>query len=129
MPFTSCFIGYDGNFYLCCSDWKKEAAVGNVFDSSPFSVMEPKLVHVMSGEPVCKTCNLDPINRMTDTLRDINAGNMDPGDKQKLLEFLDVSSGGLVEGLNKLHPGISARAQATVDAQQKKRKLIPLTSD
>ena len=53
---------------------------------------------------------------------------MDPGDKQKLLEFLDVSSGGLVEGLNKLHPGISARAQATVDAQQKKRKLIPLTS-
>jgi MoaA/NifB/PqqE/SkfB family radical SAM enzyme len=128
VPFTSCFIGYDGNFYLCCSDWKKEAAVGNVFDSSPFSVMEPKLVHVMSGEPVCKTCNLDPINRMTDTLRDINAGDMDPGDKQKLLEFLDVSSGGLVEGLNKLHPGISARAQATVDAQQKKRKLIPLTS-
>jgi MoaA/NifB/PqqE/SkfB family radical SAM enzyme len=128
VPFTSCFIGYDGNFYLCCSDWTKEAPVGNVFDSSPFSVMEPKLVHVMSGEPVCKTCNLDPVNRMTDLLRDINAGGADPADKEKLVEFLATSSAGAVGGLNKLHPGISDRARATIEDQQKKKKLIPLTT-
>jgi MoaA/NifB/PqqE/SkfB family radical SAM enzyme len=128
VPFTSCFIGYDGNFYLCCSDWKKEAPVGNVFDASPFSVMEPKLVHVMSGEPVCKTCNLDPINRMTDMLRDINNGDAGDGDKAQLVEFLATSSNGIVDGLNKLHPGISARAQAAVDEQQAKRKRIPVSS-
>jgi MoaA/NifB/PqqE/SkfB family radical SAM enzyme len=128
VPFSSCFVGYDGNFYLCCSDWKKEAAVGNVFDASPFSVMEPKLAHVLSGEPVCKTCNLDPVNRMTDILRDINAGDAKPEAKQELIDFLKISSGGLVEGLNKLHPGISARAQAQADEQLKKRKLIPVTS-
>lgn len=127
VPFTSCFIGYDGNFYLCCSDWKKEAPVGNVFDSSPYSVMEPKLMHVMSGEPVCKTCNLDPVNRMTDMLRDLNAGTADPADKEKLVEFLATSSNGIVEGLNKLHPGISARARAAIDEQESAKKLIPVT--
>jgi MoaA/NifB/PqqE/SkfB family radical SAM enzyme len=128
VPFTSCFIGYDGNFYLCCSDWKKEAPVGNVFDSSPYSVMEPKLVHVMSGEPVCKTCNLDPVNRMTDMLRDVGAGDADEADKEKLVDFLTTSSSGIVGGLNKLHAGISARAQATIDEQQKQKKLIPVTA-
>ena len=128
VPFSSCFIGYDGKFYLCCSDWTKEAAVGNVFDDSPFSVMEPKLVHVLTGEPVCKTCNLDPVNRMTDMLRDIDSGDATEHGKEQLVEFLATTSSGLVEGLNKLHPGISARAQATADAQQKKRKLIPLTT-
>jgi MoaA/NifB/PqqE/SkfB family radical SAM enzyme len=128
VPFTSCFIGYDGNFYLCCSDWTKEAPVGNVYDSSPFSVMEPKLVHVMSGEPVCKTCNLDPVNRVTDLLRDINAGGADPADTEQLVEFLATSSRNTVEGLNKLHHGISARAQATIDEQRSKKRLIPLTA-
>jgi MoaA/NifB/PqqE/SkfB family radical SAM enzyme len=129
VPFSSCFIGYDGNFYLCCSDWKKEAPVGNVFDSSPYDVMEPKLVHVMSGEPVCKTCNLDPINRMTDMLRGLNAGEGSPEDRDKLVEFLAKSSNDIVEGLEKLLPGISQRAQATVDEQQRKRKLIPITTN
>lgn len=128
VPFNSCFIGYDGNFYLCCSDWTKEAAVGNVFDASPFSVMEPKLVHVLTGEPVCKTCNLDPVNRMTDMLRDVESGDATPEQRDELVRWLSTGSSGLVEGLNKLHPGISARAQATADAQTKKRKLIPLTS-
>ena len=90
--------------------------------------MEPKLVHVLTGEPVCKTCNLDPVNRMTDMLRDIDSGDATEQGKEQLVEFLATTSSGLVEGLNKLHPGISARAQATADAQQKKRKLIPLTT-
>ena len=128
VPFTSCFIGYDGNYYLCCSDWKKEAPVGSVIDSSPWDVMEPKLVHVLSGEPVCKTCNLDLINRMTDMLRDVNAGLASTEDRDQLVEALATSSNDIVEGLNKLHPGISARAAATVREQQKSKKLIPITS-
>jgi hypothetical protein len=63
---------------------------------------------------------------MTDMLRSINAGEADPSDKDALIEFLAVSSMGVVEGLNKLQPGISARAQATIDEQNKKKKLIPL---
>jgi hypothetical protein len=89
--------------------------------------MEPKLVHVMSGEPVCKTCNLDPVNRMTDMLRDVDAGAHSPEDKEQLVDFLTTSSSGIVEGLNKLHPGISARAQATIDEQESEKKLIPVT--
>ena len=39
-PFVFLFIGYDGQYYLCCSDWKKEVADGErlrrvVHDVSP----------------------------------------------------------------------------------------------
>ena len=27
-PFVLLFIGYDGQYYLCCSDWKKETPMG-----------------------------------------------------------------------------------------------------
>ena len=76
-PFGYLFIGYDGQYYLCCSDWKKETPMGSVFDESFLSVTEKKLRHVVSREPVCKTCNLDPINRLTEELRAIDEGDGD----------------------------------------------------
>ena len=42
-PFGYLFIGYDGQYYLCCSDWKKETPMGSVFDESFLSVTEKKL--------------------------------------------------------------------------------------
>ena len=34
VPYLSVFIGYDGLYYLCCSDWKKEAPMASVFEAS-----------------------------------------------------------------------------------------------
>ena len=42
-PFGYLFIGYDGQYYLCCSDWKKETPMGSVFDESFQSVTAKKL--------------------------------------------------------------------------------------
>lgn len=75
-PFVFLFIGYDGQYYLCCSDWTKEAPLDSVFDRSIVDVNQAKLDHVISREPVCLTCNLDPVNRLTDALRAQRAGDI-----------------------------------------------------
>jgi radical SAM protein with 4Fe4S-binding SPASM domain len=67
-PFAYLFIGYDGQYYLCCSDWTKEVPMGSVFDRSFMDVAQQKLDHIESREPVCKTCNHDPLNRVTEKL-------------------------------------------------------------
>ena len=68
-PFAYLFIGFDGQYYLCCSDWKKEVPLGSVADTSFSDVMVAKLAHARSRQPVCKTCNLDPLNKLTEALR------------------------------------------------------------
>ena len=68
-PFAYLFIGYDGQYYLCCSDWKKEVPLGSVADTSFADVMVAKLEHARTRQPVCKTCNLDPLNKLTEALR------------------------------------------------------------
>jgi MoaA/NifB/PqqE/SkfB family radical SAM enzyme len=76
-PFIYLFIGYDGQYYLCCSDWKKETPMGSVFDESFRSVMDKKMQYVVTREPVCKTCNLDPLNMVTEELRAVGDGQSD----------------------------------------------------
>jgi MoaA/NifB/PqqE/SkfB family radical SAM enzyme len=87
-PFLLPFIGYDGHYYLCCSDWKKEVSMGTVFDESIGSVMSQKMEHVTTREPICKSCNHDPLNEMTEALRAIEDGESDESRKDEVLERL-----------------------------------------
>jgi len=68
-PFVFPFVGYDGYYYLCCSDWKKEAATGHVFEHSFADAIAAKLDHVSTRRAPCETCNIDPLNRLTSELR------------------------------------------------------------
>ncbi len=68
-PFSSLFVGYDGQYYLCCSDWKKEVPLGSVADVSFADVVLAKLAHSRDRGLVCKTCNLDPLNRLVEVMR------------------------------------------------------------
>ena len=45
------FVGYDGQYYLCCSDWEKQAPLGSVFDKSFVDVAQAKLDLVVSRDP------------------------------------------------------------------------------
>ena len=121
VPFILLFIGYDGQYYLCCSDWKKEVALGSVFDTSFAAVTQAKLQAVTTGEPICKNCNHDPINRLTDALRtNTETGNHD----QKAIDQLINSI---------VHNDTTGRAVAatlqTLEPHQHTppRRLIPLT--
>jgi len=85
VPFLSTFIGYDGNIYLCCSDWKKEAPIASVFDDD-VPISATKVTMLASREPVCKTCNLDPLNHLTDELRARAEGADDAADIEALAD-------------------------------------------
>lgn len=63
-PLLFPFIGYDGNYYLCCSDWTKAAPMGTVATDSLVDITRAKLDHVRSRAHPCDTCNLDPQNRV-----------------------------------------------------------------
>lgn len=101
-PWGFLFIGYDGNYYLCCSDWRKQASLGSVFDHSFLQVTRQKLAMVVSREPVCKTCNHDPINMLTDELRAMNDGEVSPEAVDELRESLRAGSREINEKLGEL---------------------------
>jgi MoaA/NifB/PqqE/SkfB family radical SAM enzyme len=123
VPFTLLFIGYDGNYYLCCSDWKKEVPLGSVFDATVAAVTEAKLAHVSTGEPICKNCNHDPINQLTDILRTASeTGERYPKVIARQIDGLvegDVAARGIADEL------VSNEVQFHVAPP---RRLIPVTA-
>ncbi len=122
VPFLLLFIGYDGQYYLCCSDWKKEVPLGSVFDTSFVAVTGAKLRHVSTGEPICKSCNHDPINRLTDVLRaGAENGNRDQRAIDRLLGELvenDATGRMVAATLQDLEPQYDSARPA---------RLIPVT--
>ena len=107
VPFTSVFIGYDGLYYLCCSDWRKQAPVGSVFDTDIAEAARRKFQHVSTGEPVCKTCNLDPLNRLTDELRGVARGEVTMEDAEAMAaEMLRVNQA-IHDGLARLDDDVA----------------------
>lgn len=101
-PWGFLFIGYDGNYYLCCSDWRKQASLGSVFDASFLQVTRQKLKMVVSREPVCKTCNHDPVNMLTEELRALNAGEVSAEEVDQLRQSLRKGSEEINEKLGDL---------------------------
>lgn len=119
VPFIFLFVGYDGQYYLCCSDWKKEAPLGSVFDLSFLDVTSDKLARVVSREPVCKTCNFDPLNRLTEALRAEAAG--EDVDSSAIAAELLAADGKVRDLVDRLGGRLPAGA---LDG----RKLIPIAS-
>jgi hypothetical protein len=65
-----------------------------VFDRSLLDVTGAKLGHVTTRDPVCKSCNHDPLNRVTDELRLISRGEGSTEDLDRVV--LDVREGDAV---------------------------------
>ncbi len=124
VPYLSLFIGYDGLYYLCCSDWKKEAPLASVFEASILAISEQKLLHVTSREPVCRSCNHDPLNAVTDKIRAVNAGETSPADLDEMIATFSSQSAAsfaAVESAIKLVPQVRP---SHLEARGK--RLIPI---
>ena len=121
-PFLYLFVGYDGQYYLCCSDWEKQAPLGSIFDNSFVDVVGRKVEHLRSREPVCRTCNLDPLNKLTDEIRAEAAGQVAPGSADALVQSIALET-----SLARL--AASALGQHVPDADLRKaRRYIPVAS-
>jgi MoaA/NifB/PqqE/SkfB family radical SAM enzyme len=64
VPFLYPFIGYDGNYYLCSSDWRKEVNLGNVFEHSLVDLLDEKAEQVCGRSPICRDCTHEPTNAL-----------------------------------------------------------------
>ncbi len=109
VPFGFLFIGYDGNYYLCCSDWKKEVPLGTVFDASFLDITKAKLDHVKNRSIVCRTCNHDPINAMTDEIKAFERGEVDQASVDSVRDALVTSCRAVDDTYAKLEPALPAR--------------------
>ena len=124
-PFAFLFIGYDGKYYLCCSDWKKEVSFGTVFDGSFLDITAEKLRYVRERGPVCRTCNLDPVNQLTDVLRSEAEGvPVTDEERNQLIDELQQQSDGVLRIIEQLIPGVTADDPRPPVPP---RRLIPVT--
>jgi MoaA/NifB/PqqE/SkfB family radical SAM enzyme len=125
-PFGYLFVGYDGQYYLCCSDWKKDVPLGSVFDESFLSVTRAKLAHVTSREPICRTCNHDPLNRLTEELRAMATGDADERDRDALIAEIQ-HDGQIVRDL--LGTMLDAYGPDPETPAKAPRRLIPVVAE
>ena len=124
VPFRYVFIGYDGNYYLCGSDWKKEVPLGSVFDTSLEAIMSRKLEHVTSREPICKSCNNDPVNRLISELRALETGEGSIAARDAMLDELVSHDRALRRLLDTL--GVDAYSSTPVTLRTNPRTHIPI---
>ena len=96
-PFWTTFIGYDGNIYLCCDDWEKKVAVGTVFDPDSVLELSNRLQAVRTRQPICRSCNNDPVNRLASLMRDVEEGLAEPGAIDALADEMLTQSAELVD--------------------------------
>ncbi len=73
-PFYNVFIGWNGQYYLCCNDWEKTLPLGSVFDMSIEAVDAQKLVYVEAKKEICLKCSSNPVNMLREVLFDIEQG-------------------------------------------------------
>lgn len=123
-PFVFLFIGYDGKYYLCCADWKKEAAYGTVHDSALSDAVGPKLRATRSRELVCHTCNIDPINTLVDTLRAHDRGEATAATVAAAVEGIVADTDELERLVESISPGLSTDPAYL---GKRRRPLIPVS--
>jgi MoaA/NifB/PqqE/SkfB family radical SAM enzyme len=129
-PFVFLFVGYDGHYYLCCSDWRKEAPLGSVFEKSFIDILEEKVRLVTTREKVCRTCNTDPANEITDLLRAVAAGKVS---SQRVIDAVDhldkVWNAFVADRLEHLSPGCTSVDTSTPSTSDSGHRLIPVVAD
>lgn len=126
-PFHFPFIGYDGQYYLCSSDWEKQASVGNVFDHSIVSVIPAKVEHVTSRASICANCTHDHVNRLTSLLLDRDEGFATEEDVDQLVADLDEDASD-IRGIAERAGRILARTGEVAPGVTPRRRLIPVQS-
>ena len=73
-PFYNVFIGWNGQYYLCCNDWEKDLPLGSVYDLSIEDVDAQKLVYVEAKKEICRKCSSNPVNMLREVLFDVEQG-------------------------------------------------------
>lgn len=122
VPFVVPFVGYDGNYYLCCSDWTKEAAFGHVDDVAIADLLAAKLDYTQARRSPCHTCNVDPVNYLTQEIRAEATGVAEVGHTDTVVNQMIGAGNEVRRIIDTLGPFTSPVSPTVPDD----RKLIPV---
>lgn len=74
LAFVAPFVGWNGQYYICCSDYEKVTPLGSVFDYSLDEIDRLKLQSIYQGNPACLKCNYDPVNVVREAMFEVEHG-------------------------------------------------------
>lgn len=74
LPFLSIFIGWNGNYYLCCMDWEKTVPLKTVFDTSLHELDVLKYHYLQKPSALCSNCSAHPVNSLCETFHEVANG-------------------------------------------------------
>lgn len=91
LAFTAPFIGWNGNYYICCSDYEKLTPLATVFDYSLSELDAIKMQSIYDGNAACLKCNYDPLNTIQEALLQAEAGLKPPRTIKNKLSIIKKS--------------------------------------
>ncbi len=74
LAFIAPFIGWNGQYYICCSDYEKVTPLGTVFDYSLSALDIIKIASIRRGNSACLKCNYDPTNVIREAMFEVENG-------------------------------------------------------
>lgn len=79
IPYMFVFVGWNGQYYICCNDYKKTTPLGSVFDHSieTMDLIKKERYCTAGGIEACNNCNMDPVNKVRELLFEIGEGETD----------------------------------------------------
>ncbi|GAB5450190.1 MAG: hypothetical protein Hals2KO_05180 [Halioglobus sp.] len=85
VPFVMLFVGWNGQYYLCCNDYRKLTPLGSVFDHSieDMDVIKKAKFFEQDIPAACLNCDLDTTNIVREVLFEIEAGEAPPSRLQE----------------------------------------------
>ncbi|HQQ75631.1 MAG TPA: radical SAM protein, partial [Pseudomonadales bacterium] len=74
LAFIAPFVGWNGQYYVCCSDYEKVEPLGSVFDYSLSDMDTIKKSSIAGGNSACLKCNYDPVNVVREAMFEVENG-------------------------------------------------------
>lgn len=87
LPFFSVFIGWNGQYYICCNDYRKEDPLGSVFDYSIDEMDQIKLKAMAGYLPACAKCDIAPVNLIRERMFQIEMGEISEAKLEDAINF------------------------------------------
>ncbi len=103
-PFRFIFVGWNGQYYICCSDYRKQSPLGSVFEYGIEEMEAIKLEALKGYIPACASCNIDPVNGVREVLFEMEHGISSQEKLDTTLNYLkNVNNGWLPQDIDILN--------------------------
>lgn len=87
VPYLMVFVGWNGQYYICCNDYRKTTPLGSLSEHSVegMDVIKRERFCSAGGIEACRNCNMDPVNEVRERFFEIESGAAQLDDLEELL--------------------------------------------